>query len=66
MENKVNEGDVYATDDGEFLVMAAEGFMQITKHGVYVYTANIDSAYLHSVRATPIGNLKEALCQLSL
>lgn len=66
MENKVNEGDVYATDDGEFLIVAAEGCMQVSKHGVYIHQYPVDSAYLHSVRAVPIGNLKEALCQLSL
>jgi len=66
MENEVKPGDVYALDDGSFVVVAEEGCMSVDKTGVYVHKAAVDCAYLHSMRAVSVGNLKEALCQLSL
>jgi hypothetical protein len=58
-------GDVYALDDGTHIMLCDEGGVLIDDTGVYTTQFTIDSDYLHSMRAVPVGNLKEALCQLS-
>lgn len=61
-------GDVYAIDTGDtdYLLLCDEGAVIIDNTGVYVLKCTVDSEYLHSVRAVPVGNLKEALCKSSL
>jgi hypothetical protein len=61
----MNPGDVYALDDGTYIMVCEEGGVLIDDDGVYIVKYVCDSAYLHSRRAVSMGNLKEALCLLS-